>query len=146
MTPGSLLRELDTLSHDQRMRRMAEVGKQAARDPKAAATLAALEQGDLYQRLLSLQACYGSRDGECVLRALAGKPQHGYAVARFIHDSSDGSFTEGRANRYAAHTRGDTRIRCDGRLRRRHRGLPGNHAEVPRRAAGDDVGVSRRSK
>jgi transcriptional regulator len=27
-----------------------------------------------------------------VLRALAGKPQHGYAVARFIHDSSDGSF------------------------------------------------------
>ena len=28
-----------------------------------------------------------------VLRALAGKPQHGYAVARFIRDSSDGSFT-----------------------------------------------------
>ena len=27
-----------------------------------------------------------------VLRALAGKPQPGYAVARFIHDSSDGSF------------------------------------------------------
>ena len=27
-----------------------------------------------------------------VLRALAGRPQHGYAVARFIHESSDGSF------------------------------------------------------
>ena len=27
-----------------------------------------------------------------VLRALAGRPQHGYAVARFIHDSSDGTF------------------------------------------------------
>jgi PadR family transcriptional regulator PadR len=27
-----------------------------------------------------------------VLRALAGKPQHGYAVARFIRDSSDGTF------------------------------------------------------
>ena len=27
-----------------------------------------------------------------VLRALAGKPQHGYAVARFIRESSDGSF------------------------------------------------------
>src|SRR5918911_2745963 len=27
-----------------------------------------------------------------VLRALAGKPQHGYAVARFIHASSDGTF------------------------------------------------------
>ena len=27
-----------------------------------------------------------------VLRALAGRPQHGYAVARFIRDSSDGSF------------------------------------------------------
>jgi len=26
-----------------------------------------------------------------VLRALAGRPQHGYAVARFIRDSSDGS-------------------------------------------------------
>ncbi|HEY7232709.1 MAG TPA: PadR family transcriptional regulator [Gemmatimonadaceae bacterium] len=28
-----------------------------------------------------------------VLRALAGKPQHGYAVARFIRDSSEGSFS-----------------------------------------------------
>jgi transcriptional regulator len=28
-----------------------------------------------------------------VLRALAGKPQHGYAVARFIHTASDGSFS-----------------------------------------------------
>ena len=27
-----------------------------------------------------------------VLRALAGRPQHGYAVARFIRESSDGSF------------------------------------------------------
>ena len=27
-----------------------------------------------------------------VLRALAGKPLHGYAVARFIRESSDGSF------------------------------------------------------
>lgn len=27
-----------------------------------------------------------------VLRALAGRPQHGYAVARFIRDASDGSF------------------------------------------------------
>jgi len=27
-----------------------------------------------------------------VLRALAGKPQHGYAVARFIQSSSDGTF------------------------------------------------------
>ena len=26
-----------------------------------------------------------------VLRALAGRPQHGYAVARFIRESSDGS-------------------------------------------------------
>ena len=28
-----------------------------------------------------------------VLRALAGKPQHGYAVARFIRNSSDGSLS-----------------------------------------------------
>ena len=28
-----------------------------------------------------------------VLRALAGKPQHGYAVARFIHDASDGTLS-----------------------------------------------------
>jgi len=27
-----------------------------------------------------------------VLRALAGRPLHGYAVARFIHERSDGSF------------------------------------------------------
>ena len=27
-----------------------------------------------------------------VLRALAGRPLHGYAVARFIRESSDGTF------------------------------------------------------
>jgi PadR family transcriptional regulator len=27
-----------------------------------------------------------------VLRALAGRPLHGYAVARFIHERSDGTF------------------------------------------------------
>src|SRR5438309_11078693 len=37
-----------------------------------------------------------------VLRALAGKPQHGYAVARFIRTSSDGAFTVLDGALYAA--------------------------------------------
>src|SRR5262249_49745156 len=70
-TPNTLLRELEPLCHDARMRRMAELGRRAADDPAAAATLAALAEGDFYQRLLALQSGYGSRDASLALPMLA---------------------------------------------------------------------------
>ncbi|MBI3972493.1 MAG: hypothetical protein HY332_14530 [Chloroflexi bacterium] len=71
MSPNELLRELEPLPHDDRMRRMVEVGRRAAVDPSVAATLASFEQGGFYERWLALQSCFGSRDGSHVLRALA---------------------------------------------------------------------------
>src|SRR4051794_6273263 len=70
MTPEKLLRELEKLPYPARVRRMVEVGKSAANDASVAKTLATLERGNFYQRQLSLQSCFGSRDGEHVLRAL----------------------------------------------------------------------------
>jgi hypothetical protein len=70
MTPEELLAELVPLTHNARVRQMVELGRQAAADASIAATLAALEQRGFYERWLALQACYGSRDGAHVLRAL----------------------------------------------------------------------------
>lgn len=50
---------------------MVEVGRLAAIDPSAAETLAALTRGGFYERYLALQACFGSRDADHVLQALA---------------------------------------------------------------------------
>lgn len=64
------MKELEPLTHDARMRRMLEVGRQAAQDAVVAAALTALEQGGFYERWLALQSCFGSRDGAHALRAL----------------------------------------------------------------------------
>jgi hypothetical protein len=71
MTPAELLRELEGVPHDARMRRMVEVGRRAREEPGVAAVLADLERGGFYERSLALQSCFGSRDGAHVLRALA---------------------------------------------------------------------------
>lgn len=73
--PRQLLRELETLTHNGRLRRMVELGRQARTEQRMAATLAALARGDVYQRLLALHACQGSRDGAHVVRALTD-PSH----------------------------------------------------------------------
>src|SRR6516162_1115217 len=72
LTPQALLRELESLTHDARLRRMVEVGRQAARDRAAAAILAALEGGGFYERLLALHAAHGTRDAAVPMRFLAG--------------------------------------------------------------------------
>ncbi|MHB8624839.1 MAG: hypothetical protein ACYDBJ_00625 [Aggregatilineales bacterium] len=71
MDTNTFLQELETLTHDQRMRRMVEVGKQARSDTSATEVAKALEHGGVYERRLALTSCFGSRDGEHVLRALA---------------------------------------------------------------------------
>ena len=45
MTPDELLRELEPLTHDARMRRIVEVGRRAATDARVATTMATLELG-----------------------------------------------------------------------------------------------------
>lgn len=71
MRTDTILRELGLLTHDQRMQRMVALGARARADTASAAVLAALAQGDFYERMLAIQACYGSRDGAHVLAALA---------------------------------------------------------------------------
>jgi hypothetical protein len=71
MTPAALLRQLDSLTHAGRMHRLVELGQQSLTNPRLAAALARLEEGGFHERLLSLQACYGSRDAERILRGLS---------------------------------------------------------------------------
>ena len=70
MTAKQLLQELETLPYAARIRRMVELGRTAVHDPQLATILTTLEQGDFYARFLALHACFGSRDGAHVLRAL----------------------------------------------------------------------------
>jgi hypothetical protein len=71
MKPNSLLRELNVLTHDARMRRMAELGKTARTEPTVLTMLDTLEKRGFHERLLALQSCYGSRDAARALRAMA---------------------------------------------------------------------------
>lgn len=71
MNATDLLRELETLAHAARVRRMVALGQAARSDSRSAGVIAALEQGDVYARSLALYTCYGSGDGAYILRALA---------------------------------------------------------------------------
>jgi hypothetical protein len=71
MTPSQMLQELEPMKHDTRIGRVIELGHQVGAGTNAAIIIAAWEQGDYYERWLALYSCYGSRDGEHVLRALA---------------------------------------------------------------------------
>src|SRR6476469_3700405 len=70
MTPNQLLKQLEGLTFSGRMARMVQVGREAASNSSVRSTLEALETGDFYSRLMALQACAGSRDGEHILRSL----------------------------------------------------------------------------
>ena len=69
MNPQQLLLELTDLPVGARMKRLTELG----RDEAATATLQAWENGDGFERRLSLQSCYGSRDGARVARMASDK-------------------------------------------------------------------------
>lgn len=70
MTPAALLRQLNALSHADRMRRLVEVGRESRSDPRLAAALDAFEEGSFFERYWSLHACFGSRDVARILRRL----------------------------------------------------------------------------
>lgn len=82
MTPSRLLKELEPLTHDGRVRRMVEVGRLASTDSSGADTLDSLERGTFYERRLALVSCFGSRDGSRVLRALDDASRHIRGLAR----------------------------------------------------------------
>jgi hypothetical protein len=71
MPPASLRRELETLTHSARMRRMTELGRESLVEPFARDIMRALERGNVFERYLALQSSQGSRDGGHVLRAIA---------------------------------------------------------------------------
>jgi hypothetical protein len=71
MTADQLLQEIETLPYAARIHYMVNLGRVAVSDPQLATTLTTLEKGDFYPRFLAIYACFGSRDGEHVLRSLA---------------------------------------------------------------------------
>ena len=75
MHHNDLLQEFQRLSHSERVQRMVDLGRRARSDTEAAAVLTSLEHGGFYERWLALQACYGSRDGAYILRALSDPSQ-----------------------------------------------------------------------
>jgi hypothetical protein len=120
-TAPSLLRELEPLTHDARLRRMVEVGRQAGRDPAAAATLAALEAGGFYERLLALHACHGSRDAAVAVRMIAGPSRllRRRALKLLALLGSDRQLAAALRG-----LRGDDRVALLGHLRKRERRKP----------------------
>jgi len=63
MTHETLLRELETLPHGARLRRMAELGRQSLTDATISPVLATLAQAeDVFGRTLALASCWGSGD------------------------------------------------------------------------------------
>ncbi len=69
MNPQQLLHELADLPVAARMKRLTELG----RDTAATSCLQKWERGDGFERRLSLQSCYGSRDGARVARMASDK-------------------------------------------------------------------------
>lgn len=75
MKPNRLLKELESLPYDARVRRMIELGRAAKSDAAVAAVITLFERGGFYERNLALHSCYGSGAGAQVLRALADPSQ-----------------------------------------------------------------------
>ena len=60
---------------------MVELGQLAASNSSISETLAALAQGNVYQRILATQACYGSRDTAQIVQSLSDPSRSVNALA-----------------------------------------------------------------
>jgi HEAT repeat protein len=69
VTLEDLLEQLERLSHAERVRIMIDLGRR--NDSESQALIAELAQGGFYERYMALYSCFGSRNREQVLRALA---------------------------------------------------------------------------
>lgn len=81
MTPEKILRECEKLTHNGRMKRMVEFGREAAGNAKVRDAIRALAQGDVYQQSLAVQTCAGSRDTASVVQALFSPSYRVRAIA-----------------------------------------------------------------
>jgi hypothetical protein len=97
MTPDRLLREVEGLRHDDRIRRLIHLGRQSREDPRLAATLEQMERGGFYERFLSLVACSGRRDAARVLRGLTdpSRTLRGRAARMIVLLGDDGEVLRG---------------------------------------------------
>ena len=78
-TPSArdLVDDVSTLSHDQRFRRMIEVGRQSVQDHQLAQALQTLARSKVhYERILALMAASGSRDAGVVASFLGDPSQY----------------------------------------------------------------------
>ncbi|WP_437551407.1 hypothetical protein WME97_09730 [Sorangium sp. So ce367] len=94
MDAASFLADIEPLAHYDRVRRVVEVGRAAARgDAGASALLGALwSSAQPYERLLALMSVYGSGDGALVVAAISDpsrsvRRRAGRMVARFCDDA-----------------------------------------------------------
>ncbi len=77
MNQTNFLAEMETKTHALRARRMVEIGQAVqSGDGQQNFFLEALEKGSFYERWLCLHSCYGSRDGERVLRFTLDASKH----------------------------------------------------------------------
>src|SRR5260370_21438282 len=81
MTPKQLLQQCEVLTHNVRMHRMVEFGRLAASDANVDNTISILARGDVYQRMLATQSCYGSRNAAQALQALSDPSRSVRALA-----------------------------------------------------------------
>ena len=70
-TLAELYQRLSTSSHQARLRELIALGAQAKQDAQCAALLSALSQGDAFARRCALISCFGSQNGEMILRAVS---------------------------------------------------------------------------
>lgn len=69
MTVAELLEQLESQTHGERVKTMIALGRQE--DAESRDIVGHLEQGNMYERMLALYSCFGSRDGAHVRRTLA---------------------------------------------------------------------------
>jgi hypothetical protein len=70
MPRASLLRELEPLTHGERVQTMLALGREAVNDSSIRDLIRELERGDFFERYVALCSCPGSRDGAHILRAV----------------------------------------------------------------------------
>ncbi|KAI9715456.1 MAG: hypothetical protein M1812_005932 [Candelaria pacifica] len=71
MDIANLLQECERLDHNGRMKRMVKLGQSSTDNAYDRTLIQELLQGSLYEQILGLQTCHGSRDVKPALQALA---------------------------------------------------------------------------
>jgi hypothetical protein len=91
-TAAELYQKLSTSPHHDRVKELLALGRQAKQDTSAAALLSQLSQGDPFAKKCALISCFGSQNGEMILRAVSDPSRmvRGLAlrlVVRFCNDA-----------------------------------------------------------